>query len=1078
MESISNLNFNFNFDANSRKRKGDGKLTSAADKRVKLEADIVCDICYQHFETAKHRQDHYAKKHLVRTGTYGCSSCGELHANEEEHRLHHDNVHKTKRVGYTCPICVTKVAYSLAKFETHVASCVDPFYSTVDIVDNILCAKCKCQFETRNLFDWHGCFIANKKPCMKCKRVFVKKATLWRHIFACEATPEIKPKPVGATHMVHIPNMNISAKAKGPKKTALPATKNTRPRKSQDKQVSVNFKAEPETILDPVGEASGNIYEPVTELQELLGSSGSAKSVHNFIVSPVEESDLFGFDDATGHFGDDGADSNADDSPMHLADTPSSLPPCTVSLEMINLTDFTSITINNVDMIDETEDGVAQSEEMEEQTAHESLAPGETSDIASEPSTSQAAEARHSLTMRIKREVMNPGYGDVAFNPVLARNIKREKSVQSVPVQRPNARKSTAKPTYTIIHSNLNAAPGKELFDPVLARNIKREKSAVNQPDAGPKTTPDVVTLPTAEASDDNVTGPLFDPVLARNIKREKTSDSTRISARKSTAKPAYPATTSTPAFDPILARNIKREKGVQPPAINTSTSSVNPIAGPSNIAVGSDSALFDPVLARNIKREKDIEKQQKSMVRPNPLAVASSLAANPTKVSKKMYKMALLAEKIRQERLARESGEHAALSTEETSNSSTSSLNVTAQSHTNNHDDASSSSTPLPTNAEEMDANESQSLPSESNDLLPAVEQISVSGLAEIIPFKPIRLSTDFRKLESSTIVSAEVAEVVDSSKLEVPFTISNVVSLTSIDAIESQSLESVTNENESENVDCDNRLDLDDTADDKTDTGTEAQEDETNESPGDETPVYDELESDKNGESASDEWNANDAIVEKSNEQIEEKSDINGNGHSSDILTNQTRGTDTDFQSEAKADKNNIMASLEAIEQIVTELEKSDQSLAAEDAANAENGNEELLDETDAQNDANDALAMEIDEAECPHDSDRIDQAEMEMSVIGSDAKLPNPSLATDECESNDLNEDVVRDNENAGSELLELLDTTSAKQPNKDMDCIENEIAENQGAAQANQGAVNTNLTDLDDISDDSMGFSEIQ
>lgn len=1050
-------------------------MTSVADKRVKIETDIVCDICYQNFETVKHRQDHYAKKHLVRTGTYGCSSCGEFYADEEQHRLHHDNVHKTKRIGYKCPMCTTKVAYSLTKFEKHVASCVDPFYSTVHVVDNIVCAKCKCRFETRNLFDWHGCFIANKKPCMKCNRVFVKKATLWRHIFTCDATPETKLEPVGGPHMVHIPNTNISANAKGPKKTALPATKSGagRPRKLQNKQVSVNFKAEPETILEPVGEASESVYDPVKELQTLLGTSGSAESVHDSIVSPVEESDLFGFDDVADHFGDDGADSDADDSPMPFADelvnsnTASSLPPCTVNLEMINFTDFASITINNVDMLDEAEDEaeqVTQSEELEEQTAHEPVAPEETANIEPEPSTSQAADVRQPLTMRIKREVMNPGYGDVPFNPVLARNMKREKSA---PVHRPNARKSTAKPTYTIIHSNLNAALGKQLFDPVLARNIKREKGAVNQPEAGHKSTSNV-----AQPNDENVTGALFDPVLARNIKREKATDNTRLTARKSTAKPTDATTTS--AFDPVLARNIKREKGVQPPANNTSTSSVNPIAGPSN-AVGSDSGLFDPVLARNIKREKDVEKQPTSLVRPNPLAVASTLAANPTKVSKKMYKMALLAEKIRQERLAREGGEPAALSTEETSNSSTSSQNVTQQNHTNSPDDTSSNSTPLPTNAEEMDANESQSLPSEGNELRAAAEQTTF-GLAEIIPFKPIRLSTDFRKLESSTNVPAVVAEVADSSTLEVPFTISKVVSLTSIDAIESQSLESVTNERESEHVECDNRLDLDDTANDKMDTGNEAQDDETNEIPDDETPAATELESDKNAESVPDENEsvAADAIVGKSNEQIEEKSDINGNGHSSDILTNQTQDIDTDFQSKVAPDKNTIMASLEALEQIVTELEKSDHSLAAENAPNAENGNGA----TDAQSDANDALPMETGEAESSNDSDRIVQADVDMSVIGSDAKLlPNSSLATDECEPNDLNEDIVRDNENDGSELLELLDTPTLKQPSEDMECTQNEIAEYLDATQTNQGSVNTNLTGLDDISDDSMGFSEL-
>lgn len=152
---------------------------------MKAEPEVMCDICYDHFESKKHRQAHYAKKHPVQMSAYGCSSCTEQHADEEENRLHHENVHKKKRVAYVCPMCKLSFKSNLAKLNIHVATCVDPFYETVDIKNNIVCAKCKGQFETQNLYYWHGCFVANKKPCQGCKRVFTKALLLSKHMWSC-----------------------------------------------------------------------------------------------------------------------------------------------------------------------------------------------------------------------------------------------------------------------------------------------------------------------------------------------------------------------------------------------------------------------------------------------------------------------------------------------------------------------------------------------------------------------------------------------------------------------------------------------------------------------------------------------------------------------------------------------------------------------------------------------------------------------------------------------------------------------------------------------------------------------------
>lgn len=1046
----------------SRKRKGDTKSSAVADKRVKIEADVFCDICYENFDTSKLRHAHYAKKHLVQTSAYGCSSCNEQHADEEEHRLHHENVHKKKRIVYTCPMCSAKINGTLPKFNTHVESCVCPFYNTVDVVDNIVCAKCKCEFETKNLFDWHGCFIANKRPCPKCKRVFVKKSTLWRHIFACNAVADIKSELDVTSHMVHIPNTNISADSKRPKKaTALPIKirmkVNTGSSASKKMTVGrprnvplVSFKAEPETIL-----------EPLAELEKVLEST---ESMTDSLVSPGgsngnEGSELFGFDASDIHFGDDG-DTDDEQSALNIADgIASSLLPCSVNLETIDFTDFSSITINNMDTFGEEEEGPFDEathhgdhfEDDDEQVTDEAIVPYqpnselETANVVPQPSTSRASESRQPLTMRIKREVMHPDYGDVVFNPILARNIKREKSL---PVQRTNARKSTAKPTYTIVHSDANSTLEQQPFDPVLARNIKREKGTANQLDNTSKLTSNV----------QNTSGTLFDPVLARNIKREIASDTANVTARKSTAKPAYTATTSTPAFDPVLARNIKREQGLpqhqQSNVVTASTSSINPIAGTSNAVSESDNQLFDPILARNIKREKGTEKPQKSTLRPNPLAVASTLADKSTKASKKMYKMTLLAEKIRQERLA-------ALSTEETSNGSISSQNVFTQMHSSITDDNSSSSnsTSLPIISNVLDANNLETLTSDGmeNQVLPITEQ--TSKIAELIPFKPIRISTEFKKTDSTATVFKSPTEVAETIESNVPFTICEVVSLTTIDAVESQPLEPETNETQLEDVECGKNSENIDIAN-TLDQNDENLDEETNQD-GPETDV--ELELKKN-----DETNDNDsvAMVENSNQQ---QINIQKNGNSN-IHSNEQQEPEIDYQTKMSADKNTIMASLEAIQQIVTELEKNESRIVAEETSTTENGDSNSSDVTDTNDDANnDVLPMDIVESMCINVSDRISQIEMKIKENESDR-----ILSTDASESNDLPEckDNIRDNEYVASDTM---DTHTVEQRFDDVEKIkQNEFAENVDTTQTIQNATNVNSLDgLDDISDDSLG-----
>lgn len=51
-----------------------------------------------------------------------------------------------------------------------------------------MCIKCQLHFPTRNLHDWHDCYIRNNGNCLRCNRKFLKKTTLFKHSVQCTGT--------------------------------------------------------------------------------------------------------------------------------------------------------------------------------------------------------------------------------------------------------------------------------------------------------------------------------------------------------------------------------------------------------------------------------------------------------------------------------------------------------------------------------------------------------------------------------------------------------------------------------------------------------------------------------------------------------------------------------------------------------------------------------------------------------------------------------------------------------------------------------------------------------------------------
>lgn len=263
-----------------RKRKTEEKPAPMVSKRVKREKTVVCNICYVEFETVQAQTSH-VRIHKPSISKYGCSGCCESFDTQAACREHHKQ-HDETRLPYTCNSC-GECFQAFRPFDDHVSLCTLPYFDTVTIVDNIVCGKCNGEFETKNLYDWHKCFIDDNMSCPKCARKFIKRAFLFKHIFTCKKTPPLDPSQV----VVNIPSKKAAAR---PTRATLPM--------AQIKQ------------------------EPVESPQ-----------------SPVTDSDdrLEGFDGLEAvietHFGDDGNDSEPEEPPI----APATLMPCRVKLEPLDV---------------------------------------------------------------------------------------------------------------------------------------------------------------------------------------------------------------------------------------------------------------------------------------------------------------------------------------------------------------------------------------------------------------------------------------------------------------------------------------------------------------------------------------------------------------------------------------------------------------------------------------------------------------------------------------------------------------------------------------------------------------------
>lgn len=146
---------------------------------------------------------HFYNFHVPHVQSFGCGPCAESFYTLPEQKDHH-LWHRLSQTKYKCYKC-DKVFDRMAGFSRHV--CVPPpIFQINEIITDLTCELCKSIFATENLYYWHDCFIKNNGQCRKCKRHFVKRNMLFKHVIHCKAVaPIVVELPVKATTFVITP---------------------------------------------------------------------------------------------------------------------------------------------------------------------------------------------------------------------------------------------------------------------------------------------------------------------------------------------------------------------------------------------------------------------------------------------------------------------------------------------------------------------------------------------------------------------------------------------------------------------------------------------------------------------------------------------------------------------------------------------------------------------------------------------------------------------------------------------------------------------------------------------------------
>lgn len=415
------------------KRKSEVKTKQPVKKKIKKEPGVSCLVCEERFEKCSFRDAHMVANHRPTISEYGCSSCLESFVSIEEYTSHHE-WHTMFNVPHKCILCGA-VFEKLITFQRHVSACAHQSFALMtSFSKSIFCELCNLEYETQNLYDWHNCFIGQNSPCPKCQRIFTKRTVLMKHMFKC----------TGPSSVFEMPKKTVATgKSKQQKSPSKSATNTICPQNS--------FKFEPETIIEPADEAYDSPIDD-SYMDTHFGDSDNEFEGNNSIIAPIEP---------------------IVESSSELATSETTKPGFTMAKKST-----TCISLNeSVNIRPDLNQPIME--------CRVKLEPIDVS-IYAIPSTSTSTEHIEDrpltvpplviprvppLTIRIKKEVIQPGYAD--FNSELASNIKKERIDESYELA------GTSREEYSISHKkSKHRDKEKKLYKKpaLLAIKIKQER--------------------------------------------------------------------------------------------------------------------------------------------------------------------------------------------------------------------------------------------------------------------------------------------------------------------------------------------------------------------------------------------------------------------------------------------------------------------------------------------------------------------------------------------------------------------------------------------------------------------------
>lgn len=227
-------------------------------KKIKLEnEEISCSVCNEKFVSEEDKYAHMYATHIPNFAKYGCSSCGNAFGQTEwkSHRNWHER-HKKPYICFRCGESHDKYA----TFSKHIQNnkCSDP--PKISQFD-IQCDLCRRKYATRNLYEWHACFIKNKTNCRKCGQYFPAKQKLFTHFLKCPLPfidiPSTKPTTEKPKTRMQKPETSSSIKTEDDLdiSTLLETNIHETNEKSSDSLTKMN------DLLDSVNDAIEKISE-------------------------------------------------------------------------------------------------------------------------------------------------------------------------------------------------------------------------------------------------------------------------------------------------------------------------------------------------------------------------------------------------------------------------------------------------------------------------------------------------------------------------------------------------------------------------------------------------------------------------------------------------------------------------------------------------------------------------------------------------------------------------------------------------------------------------------------------------